>query len=42
VVAEELGKLKEEVKASAPQILEEIFKAQNQQPPANPPQGQPQ
>jgi hypothetical protein len=42
VEAEELGKLKEEVKASAPQILEEIFKAQNQQPPASPPQGQPQ
>ena len=40
VVAEELGKLKEEVKASAPQILEEVFNGQNRQPPANPPQPQ--
>lgn len=37
VVAEELGKLKEEVKASAPQILDEVYKSQNQPPPANPP-----
>lgn len=43
VVAEELNKLKEEVKASAPQILAEVGasqgqqQSQQQQPPANPP-----
>ncbi len=38
VVAEELGKLKEEVKASAPQILAEVASAQ-QQPPSGPANG---
>lgn len=43
VVAEELNKLKEEVRASAPQILAEVGasqgqqQSQQQQPPANPP-----
>lgn len=43
VVAEELNKLKEEVKASAPQILAEVGasqgqqQSQQQQPPAKPP-----